>query len=387
MREVFQRWQNLECWLPVCLDSMGRDYLSHLQIPDVLKVVVPSENFDEHGRNVDLGFDDGTTFPNEGGRDSASWSACYNQRSGWQNCYFTSGRFVISPTTVLYSCDDGGRMTSQQVAVAPREWCKDWFPVQSDFPPAPTSASGGGTSANCSPLFRFKNRATYKFIQAEAHFTNLRKGAGRGQYAVFLLMVFVAYLVLRNAWKQTSKLKSAALSHVAKLGGSGEYAFDIVGESKYQDALESICGGRTHEAADKYVEATLYQENSNVHDSQAVRVDIEGKTVGYLSRDDARAYRKQLDALGRGPLVAVCKAKIVGGVAKIKVGPRTLRREVGSASGLSHRSGSTCHLFRCCGRRIDRLAFSGKYLRHALASARRLLVLHRLCGTRVEATI
>ncbi len=131
-----------------------------------------------------------------------------------------------------------------------------------------------------------------------------------GTILLIVVMAVIVYSIIRKNRKTST---SEVLPYIARLGGTGRYEFDIVGESKYQDALERICGGRTEDGANDLVDATLYQEDSNPHDSQAVRVDIEGLTVGYLSRDDAHAYRKQLDALGQGPLVAVCKAKIVGG--------------------------------------------------------------------------
>ena len=98
-----------------------------------------------------------------------------------------------------------------------------------------------------------------------------------------------------------------------RLGGTGQFAFDIVGESHYQDALEKICGGRSEDGAEEQVEATLYLEDENKFDSKAVRVDIQGKTVGYLSRDDARSYRRQLASAGHPKLIGRCDALIVGG--------------------------------------------------------------------------
>lgn len=44
---------------------------------------------------------------------------------------------------------------------------------------------------------------------------------------------------------------------VANLPGPGTYSIDIVGESRYQSALEEICGGRTEESHRKVVVATL----------------------------------------------------------------------------------------------------------------------------------
>ena len=54
-------------------------------------------------------------------------------------------------------------------------------------------------------------------------------------------------------------------------------------------------------------------EDSNPYDSKAVRVDIEQQTVGHLSRNVARGYRKRLKQAGHPQLVSICDAVIRGG--------------------------------------------------------------------------
>lgn len=68
------------------------------------------------------------------------------------------------------------------------------------------------------------------------------------------------------------------------------YETEIVGESNYQTNIESFCAG----GSNVDLSADLILENDNPHDPKAVRVDIGRKTVGYLSRQDARTYRKML---------------------------------------------------------------------------------------------
>ena len=49
-------------------------------------------------------------------------------------------------------------------------------------------------------------------------------------------------------------------------------------------------------------------------DPKAVRIEIEGETVGYLSRENARDYRDALRRAGHPRLArATCKANIRGG--------------------------------------------------------------------------
>lgn len=67
-----------------------------------------------------------------------------------------------------------------------------------------------------------------------------------------------------------------------------EYLFDIVGEQSYQANLRKIAGPKQERS--KYVEvmARVVSEPFNAYDKNAVKIEINGLTVGYLSRDDAK---------------------------------------------------------------------------------------------------
>ncbi len=95
--------------------------------------------------------------------------------------------------------------------------------------------------------------------------------------------------------------------------GPGTYSVDVVGESHYQKALERICGGRTENSQRLVVEAFLVLEDDNPRDSKAVRISIQGKTVGYLDRETARSFRKQIGGIRMTGVAAKCSAIIVGG--------------------------------------------------------------------------
>jgi hypothetical protein len=69
---------------------------------------------------------------------------------------------------------------------------------------------------------------------------------------------------------------------------------------------------RSEEGVDLEVEACVLLENTNPYDPEAVRVDVDGRTVGYLSRTDARAYRRALESVGVAEGLA-CKGRIRGG--------------------------------------------------------------------------
>ena len=95
--------------------------------------------------------------------------------------------------------------------------------------------------------------------------------------------------------------------------GPGTYEFTVVGTARYQDALEAICGGHREDGHNFKTTASLVLEDDNAHDNQAVRIDIKGKTVGYLSREYARQYRRMLNRTRHPRITASCGAMIVGG--------------------------------------------------------------------------
>ena len=101
--------------------------------------------------------------------------------------------------------------------------------------------------------------------------------------------------------------------HVEQPSPSASFSMEVVGESNYQQALERICGGVTRDGVEKLTTATLVLEDSNPYDKNAVRVDISGSTVGYLSRESAKSYRRRLKKEGVSSQTQQCPALIRGG--------------------------------------------------------------------------
>lgn len=94
----------------------------------------------------------------------------------------------------------------------------------------------------------------------------------------------------------------------------GRFRVDVVGESRYQEALEAIAGGRTEDGADLETAALLVPEPSNRYDPNAVQVMIDGRVVGYLSRENAAVLQPRIVEMVRGTKRAVaCRARVVGG--------------------------------------------------------------------------
>lgn len=97
------------------------------------------------------------------------------------------------------------------------------------------------------------------------------------------------------------------------IGEGMEYSLSVVGESFRQDALSRIVGGRTFDGVEHECDALLLPEPSNPRDRNAVRVEIEGEHVGYLSRADAAAMQPVLKRYERERRALTVPATIVGG--------------------------------------------------------------------------
>jgi hypothetical protein len=96
---------------------------------------------------------------------------------------------------------------------------------------------------------------------------------------------------------------------------SGHETLEVVGESHYQDSLWPIVGGRSADPVRFETYAVLMPDPANIYDPNAIEVLINGTRVGYLSREDATAYRPgllQLMETSANHLVAF-HAVIVGG--------------------------------------------------------------------------
>lgn len=95
--------------------------------------------------------------------------------------------------------------------------------------------------------------------------------------------------------------------------GSGSYDQELVGESHYQKHLKKLSGGYKKEGNRVKVIVRLHHENSNPHDNRAIRAAINGKTVGYLPKEHARAFRWERKKAGQEGVVCSCDGIIVGG--------------------------------------------------------------------------
>ncbi len=98
-----------------------------------------------------------------------------------------------------------------------------------------------------------------------------------------------------------------------------EYSIEIVGEAKTQKAIKEVVMYKImvekHDLEykdDKLTAVLILEDNNKFDPGNAVRVDIEDKTVGYLAKEDATRYRKSLNKLGITNERCTCKASAFG---------------------------------------------------------------------------
>ncbi len=94
-----------------------------------------------------------------------------------------------------------------------------------------------------------------------------------------------------------------------ELRGHGRFELEIKGESHYQASIAEI----VHKHGKVNLDAVLILEDENPYDHNAVRVEMDGKIIGYLSREVAPIYREQLRLAGWPQAKGMCRAKIFGG--------------------------------------------------------------------------
>lgn len=100
------------------------------------------------------------------------------------------------------------------------------------------------------------------------------------------------------------------------------YPLQVEGESYHRDEIEEVTGYMGEDEginADDFI-AHLILDNRNLNDANAVAVEIDGKTVGNLSRPNAKRYRAKLLELGLSDVVGECYASIRGGGFKNSTG-------------------------------------------------------------------
>jgi hypothetical protein len=88
----------------------------------------------------------------------------------------------------------------------------------------------------------------------------------------------------------------------------------VVGEASYQDALLDVADGRAGQGSrNRLVVATLLPEPDNPYDPQAISVEINQRTVGYIPADSTEPFHKVIRTLANRDLSALARAHLTGG--------------------------------------------------------------------------
>lgn len=133
-------------------------------------------------------------------------------------------------------------------------------------------------------------------------------------YALFFIIILAAisWRLYRALQPQYAPKQRPIPSKVYEWPDEGD-EFDIVGESHYQKSIKILAGPNDEHVYNKEYRAFLIPENDNPYDKKAVRVDIDGMTVGYLSREDAPDFRESLREKKLTGKITDCKAIVIGG--------------------------------------------------------------------------
>ena len=98
---------------------------------------------------------------------------------------------------------------------------------------------------------------------------------------VLAIIVGVVIWYVLRAKKEVSETNiNPALSNTS-------YAYNIVGEQSYQNNLKKIAGPKEEESKFFECYAKVSSEPFNQYDKNAVKVEINGLLVGYLSKSEA----------------------------------------------------------------------------------------------------
>lgn len=147
-------------------------------------------------------------------------------------------------------------------------------------------------------------------------------------WGMLILVVLVAVVggILLSSWKDDEarknyhKLKEGDSSpcpdqpNYHPLQGNAQYNFKIIGEAAFQENLLHIAGRKQEKATCMKLNAVIQAEPTNQFDAEAVRVQINGYTVGYFDRQTAMDFKTTLAARQIAPTTKFkAGASIVGG--------------------------------------------------------------------------
>ncbi len=130
---------------------------------------------------------------------------------------------------------------------------------------------------------------------------------------VFTISIAVLALILFKifgGFGTHSPVKNAVHAHHWK--GNGAFKLFVIVESHSQNAIAQIASTPLNNKQSAQL-AHIIPESGNEKDPFAVRIELNGKNVGYLTRDDALKFRRRLALRKIGMKATTCNAEIRGG--------------------------------------------------------------------------
>jgi len=119
--------------------------------------------------------------------------------------------------------------------------------------------------------------------------------------------------IFTNLFSLNVQAAPSSKKNIVVLLGAAQFEHEVRVGEEHQAALEAICGKRVSRGVKRFETARLFVEDKNRNDINAVRVEIKGKPVGYLTPVDAVAFREHVAGKGLPKAIGECQAVIHGG--------------------------------------------------------------------------
>ncbi|WP_180031649.1 hypothetical protein [Acinetobacter sp. YH12245] len=99
--------------------------------------------------------------------------------------------------------------------------------------------------------------------------------------------IVIAIIVGVVIWYVLKAKKAASETSINPNPNNISYTYDIVGEQAYQNNLKKIAGPKEEESKFFECYANVSSDPFNQYDKNAIKVEINGLTVGYISKVEA----------------------------------------------------------------------------------------------------
>lgn len=99
--------------------------------------------------------------------------------------------------------------------------------------------------------------------------------------------IIIAIVIGAIIWFIFKGKKAVNETNINPALSNASYTYNIVGEQSYQDNLKKIAGPKEEESKFFECYAKVSSEPFNQYDKNAVKVEINGLLVGYLSKSEA----------------------------------------------------------------------------------------------------